>query len=111
MAYIKRLLYVYFKDVLSAMEKEDLIQEVISLNGQVSSLEETLKCLNLEKGKIDEAFDSLRKQISGRGEDSRDHGEANESKSSDQNNSLSQFSSMETALATLLYIKVIIKKK
>ena len=98
MAYIKRLLYVYFKDVLSAMEKEDLIQEVISLNGQVSSLEETLKCLNLEKGKIDEAFDSLRKQISGRGEDSRDHGEANESKSSDQNNSLSQFSSMETAL-------------
>ena len=100
MAYIKRLklLYVYFKDVLSAMEKEDLIQEVISLNGQVSSLEETFKCLNLEKGKIDEAFDSLRKQISGRREDSQGESEANESKSSDQNNSLSQFSSMETAL-------------
>ena len=93
-----QLLYAYFKDVLSTMDKKDLIQEVISLNGQVKSLDETFSSLNLEKGKIDEAFDSLRKQISGREEDSQDDGEANESLSSDINSSLSQFSSMETAL-------------
>ena len=74
------------------MKKNALIQEVITLNGQLNSLSETFSCVHLEKGKIDEAFDSLRKQIAGQGEDKEG------SCSPDKNNSLSQFSSMETAL-------------
>ncbi|KAJ7378248.1 hypothetical protein OS493_024197 [Desmophyllum pertusum] len=104
------------EDVLSNMEKNELIKEVISLNGQVNSLADTFSCVNLEKGKIDEAFASLRKNVAAKGDDSgrfdnldlatqrieelqaelkrmkADH------KEGDKGTSVSQFSSMETAL-------------
>ena len=95
------------------MDKNELIQEVTALNGQINSLAETFSNLQLEKGKIDEAFDSLRKGASD-GDDSlfdqttkriqelqaeiKQMKEKYEGKSSDKGTSLSQFSSMETAL-------------
>ena len=91
-------------------------QEVKTLNEQILSLSESFSSVHLEKGKIDEAFDQLRKAAS-TGEDGQfDHldlatkrihelqeeirqmKKENESKSNDNGSSLSQFSSMETAL-------------
>ena len=98
------------------MEKNDLKQEVKTLNEQILSLSESFSSVHLEKGKIDEAFDQLRKAAS-TGEDGqfdnldlatkrihelqeeiRQMKKENESKSNDNGSSLSQFSSMETAL-------------
>ena len=105
-----------FKDALSTMEKSEMKQEVKTLYEQILSLSESFSSVHLEKGKIDEAFDQLRKAAS-TGEDGqfdnldlatkrihelqeeiRQMKEENESKCNDNGSSLSQFSSMETAL-------------
>ena len=98
------------------MEKSEMKQEVKTLYEQILSLSESFSSVHLEKGKIDEAFDQLRKAAS-TGEDGqfdnldlatkrihelqeeiRQMKEENESKCNDNGSSLSQFSSMETAL-------------
>ena len=95
------------------MEKNELLKEVIALNGQVNSLAESFGCVHLEKGKIDEAFASLRKNIASPGIDGERsfdnldlatqriaelQEEIKRLKVEDKGTSLSQFSSMETAL-------------
>ena len=108
---LKTDLLFCLKDALSKMQKNELIQEVTALNGRMKSLAETIDCVHLEKGKIDEAFDAFRK-ASSQSEDGSLAAkqieelqaeiarikEENGDKSNDKGSSLSQFSSMETAL-------------
>ena len=101
---------------MSNLEKKELIQEVTTLNGQINSLAEAFRGVQVEKGKIDEAFDCLRKAAT-HGEDSsfdnlelatkriqelqaeiKQMKEEYEGKSNNKGSSLTQFSSMETAL-------------
>ena len=97
---------------MSTLEKNDIIQEFVSLNEKINQLNESFNCVHLEKGKIDEAFASLRHNhespgFNGDRFDNLDlatqriselQEEVKRLKAEDKGTSLSQFSSMETAL-------------